>query len=220
MRAILVDWLVEVHLKFKLVPETLYLTVNLIDRFLEIQEVQRNKLQLVGVTALLLASKYEEIYPPEIRDLVYITDRAYNKADILKMESTMLNKLEFNLTVPSVGVFLARFLKAGQVDDVKMTHMAHFIAERTLQELRFAAYVPSVLAASAVHLARQALHQTPVWTRSLEHYTQYAEATIVPCVQELAELMSSPPNSLVAVTKKYENAKLSSVSSFPFGRSG
>jgi G2/mitotic-specific cyclin-B, other len=82
MRAILVDWLVEVHLKFKLVPETLYLTINLIDRYLERKEVSRPKLQLVGVTCLLLASKYEEIYPPELRDLVYICDRAYAKTDV------------------------------------------------------------------------------------------------------------------------------------------
>ena len=79
MRSILVDWLVEVHLKFKLVPETLYLTINLIDRYLEKQEVSRPKLQLVGVTSLLIASKYEEIYPPELRDLVYICDRAYTR---------------------------------------------------------------------------------------------------------------------------------------------
>ena len=82
MRSILVDWLVEVHLKFKLVPETLYLTVNLIDRFLERQIVVRPKLQLVGVTALLIAGKYEEIYPPELRDLVYICDRAYSKDEV------------------------------------------------------------------------------------------------------------------------------------------
>ena len=82
MRSILVDWLVEVHLKFKLVPETLYLTVNLIDRFLERKEVSRPKLQLVGVTSLLIASKYEEIYPPELRDLVYICDRAYTKNEV------------------------------------------------------------------------------------------------------------------------------------------
>jgi G2/mitotic-specific cyclin-B, other len=82
MRAILVDWLVEVHLKFKLVPETLYLTINLIDRYLERKEVSRPKLQLVGVTCLLIASKYEEIYPPELRDLVYICDRAYAKHDV------------------------------------------------------------------------------------------------------------------------------------------
>jgi cyclin B len=82
MRAILIDWLVEVNLKFKLVPETLYLNIALIDMYLEKAEVVRNKLQLVGVTALLIASKYEEIYPPEIRDLVYITDKAYNKREV------------------------------------------------------------------------------------------------------------------------------------------
>jgi Cyclin, N-terminal domain len=88
MRAILVDWLVEVHLKFKLVPETLYLTINLIDRYLNLAEVSRPKLQLVGVTCLLIASKYEEIYPPELRDLVYICDRAYTKNDVCSFFNT------------------------------------------------------------------------------------------------------------------------------------
>ena len=87
MRSILVDWLVEVHLKFKLVPETLYLTINLIDRYLERCEVSRPKLQLVGVTSLLIASKYEEIYPPELRDLVYICDRAYTRSEVSKLIS-------------------------------------------------------------------------------------------------------------------------------------
>ena len=90
MRSILVDWLVEVHLKFKLVPETLYLTVNLIDRYLEREEVSRPKLQLVGVTSLLISSKYEEIYPPELRDLVYICDRAYTRNDVSHAAYLML----------------------------------------------------------------------------------------------------------------------------------
>ena len=90
MRSILVDWLVEVHLKFKLVPETLYLTVNLIDRYLERGEVSRPKLQLVGVTSLLIASKYEEIYPPELRDLVYICDRAYTRTEVCTNALVML----------------------------------------------------------------------------------------------------------------------------------
>jgi G2/mitotic-specific cyclin-B, other len=79
MRQILVDWLVEVHLKFKLLPETLFLTVNLIDRFTFIKQVKRNDYQLLGVTAMLIACKYEEIYAPEIRDFVYMTDKAYTK---------------------------------------------------------------------------------------------------------------------------------------------
>lgn len=83
MRAILIDWLVEVHLKFKLLPETLYLTVNLIDRYLERKTILRDKLQLVGVTCMLIACKYEEIYPPIVKDFVYITDNAYSHQEIL-----------------------------------------------------------------------------------------------------------------------------------------
>ena len=83
MRAILVDWLIEVHLKFKLLPETLFLTVNLIDRFLERVQVPRSKLQLVGVTAMMIASKYEEIYAPLVKDFAYITDKAVNSEEIL-----------------------------------------------------------------------------------------------------------------------------------------
>ncbi|CAN0317048.1 unnamed protein product, partial [Hapterophycus canaliculatus] len=78
-------------------------------------QVTRQNLQLVGVTAMLLASKYEEIYPPQIRDLVFITDRAYNRDQILEMESTMANALEFRLTVPTIYCFLLRYLKVGPV---------------------------------------------------------------------------------------------------------
>jgi hypothetical protein len=100
MRAILVDWLIEVHLKFKLVPETLHLTINLIDRYLSLQEVNRSKLQLVGVTSLLIASKYEEIYPPELRDLVYICDRAYTRSDVSPWSSIARHRCCFDsLTV-------------------------------------------------------------------------------------------------------------------------
>lgn len=82
MRSILVDWLIEVHLKFKMVPEALYLTINLVDRYLELKEIERPNLQLLGVACLLIGSKYEEIYPPDLRDLVYICDRAYTRSDV------------------------------------------------------------------------------------------------------------------------------------------
>ena len=87
MRAILVDWIIEVHLKFKLMPETLFITVSIIDRFLERVQIKRHNLQLVGVTAMLIASKYEEIYAPEVNDFVYITDNAYTKQQIFEMEN-------------------------------------------------------------------------------------------------------------------------------------
>lgn len=66
MRSILVDWLIEVHHKFELMPETLYLTINIVDRFLSMKVVSRRELQLVGISSMLLASKYEEIWSPEV----------------------------------------------------------------------------------------------------------------------------------------------------------
>ena len=87
MRGILIDWLVNVHLKFKLLPDTLYIAVNLIDRFIERKHVLREELQLVGSSAMFIASKYEEIYPPELNDFVFNCDNLYTKEQILDMES-------------------------------------------------------------------------------------------------------------------------------------
>ena len=152
MRAILIDWLVEVHMKFRLVPETLYLCVNLIDRYCQLVDVKRSELQLVGVTALLVACKYEEIYPPEVRDCVYITDRAYLRQQVLDMEQDILSKLEFRITVPTAYPFLSRFLTMVDASDL-VRHAANFYMERTLQEHDLLRYRPSVVAASAVILA-------------------------------------------------------------------
>lgn len=109
MRKILVDWLLKVHSKFKLLPETLYLTVNIIDRYLSHELVNRKILQLVGVTSMHIACKYEEIYPPEANDFVYITDNAYTKKELLDMEYKILKTLNFNLTFASAYRHLERF---------------------------------------------------------------------------------------------------------------
>ena len=85
MRAILIDWLIDVHSKFKLIPATLFLTVNLIDRFLSMHSMIRQQLQLLGISSMLLASKYEEIYAPETKDFVYISDNAYSKEDLSRL---------------------------------------------------------------------------------------------------------------------------------------
>ena len=105
MRSILIDWLVEVHHKFKLAEETLFLTVNIIDRYLEKTQITREKLQLLGVGSMLVACKYEEIYPPEIKDFVFITDSAYTAEEVIDMENKVLRCLEFNVTTPSAFRF-------------------------------------------------------------------------------------------------------------------
>ncbi|KAJ0744110.1 putative cyclin domain-containing protein [Helianthus annuus] len=81
MREILVDWLVEVAEEYKLVSDTLFLTVSYIDRFLSSHCLSRNKLQLLGVSSMLLASKFEEVSPPHAEDYCYITDNTYTKEE-------------------------------------------------------------------------------------------------------------------------------------------
>lgn len=152
MRSILVDWIIEVHMKFRLLPETLYLCINIIDRYLSHVEVPRKRLQLVGVTALLVACKYEEIYPPEVKDCVYITDRAYTRQDVLDMEANIVKTLKFRMTVPTGYPFLQRFLHVSKATRV-MRNLANFYMERMLQEYSTLNYRPSLVAAAAVSLA-------------------------------------------------------------------
>ncbi|CAL9220412.1 unnamed protein product [Arabidopsis halleri] len=178
MRSILIDWLVEVHVKFDLSSETLYLTVNIIDRFLSLKTVPRRELQLVGVSALLIASKYEEIWPPQVNDLVYVTDNSYNSKQILVMEKTILGNLEWYLTVPTQYVFLVRFIKASG-SDPKVENMVHFLAELGLMHHDSLMFCPSMLAASAVYTARCCLNKTPTWTDTLKFHTGYSESQLM-----------------------------------------
>ena len=215
MRSILIDWLAEVHLKFKLMPETLYLTVNLIDRFLEKEQIMRNKLQLVGVTAMFMASKYEEIYAPECRDFVYISDKAYTRDEILRMEGLMLARLNFQLTAPNAFVFVKRFAKvAGIATTPRSTTelLANYLVELTLQDYKMLKYLPSTICASAVYLALKTKGKEP-WTPELEKHACYKEADLQACVRDIHELhKNATANSLQAVRKKYAQEKHGAVS--------
>ena len=156
MRAILIDWLIDVHLKYKLVPQTMYIAVNLIDRYLEKNETNRAKLQLVGVTAMFIACKYEEIYPPDLKDFVYITDGAYVKADVLNMEYKMLKSLEFNITFPTQWSIFEIYKKKLDLDD-KTFKLAWFLMELCLIDYKILKFKMSIIAASAILIALKAL---------------------------------------------------------------
>ena len=152
MRAILVDWMVEVHFRFKLQTTTLWLSVNILDRYLMTSRVMRAKLQLVGITAILIACKYEEMQPPEVRDCVVITDEAYEKVELLEMEKRVLVALDYDIMVPTAYTFLARYLDA--VNAAESTrYLACYYAERNLQEIDSLQHAPHHMAATAIYLA-------------------------------------------------------------------
>lgn len=162
MRTILVSWLNEVHLKFKLLPETLFLTINLIDRYCERKQVIRSNYQLLGVTAMLLASKYEEIYAPEIRDFVYITDKAYTKEQILAQEFDILQTLDFNITISSSYRFLERFSKLAKCDGLLFNY-ARYLIELSLIELKMYKWSPSLIAAASIYTAKKVMKRSNAW---------------------------------------------------------
>ena len=215
MRAILIDWLVEVHLKFKLMPETLFLTVNLIDRFLAKKSVSRKNLQLVGVTAMLLASKYEEIWAPEVRDFVYISDKAYTREQILAMEKQMLNTLNFQLTVPTPHQFMARYLKAAGADK-QHSLLTSYLVEISLPDYSMLKYSGSLLSAAAVYAANRVLNKPQWWGHVLEAHTRYSEEDVLPVANLMVKLMRKASTAnLTAVYKKYSNQKFMEVAKLP-----
>ena len=130
MRGILVDWLVEVAEEYRLAADTLYFCVSYIDRVLAKMPVQRNKLQLVGVTCMLIAAKYEEIYAPQVDEFVYITDNTYSREEVLEMERKILDLLDFTLTGATSKTFVRRFLRAAESDN-RTAFLITFLAEIT-----------------------------------------------------------------------------------------
>ncbi|CDF37309.1 unnamed protein product [Chondrus crispus] len=223
MRAILVDWLVDVHEKFKLLPQTLHLTINIIDRFLAVKPVLRKKLQLVGVTAMFIASKYEEIYAPEVADYVYISDRAYQREEILAMEAVILNDLRFDVTVPSSLTFLQRCLKAAHVDvgcEVdNHRHIATYLVELSLQDSSMLKYRPSVRAAAAVSLAAKLCYLPLVWSRTMCFCSGgWTKEDLRDCEAEMYRLLEherdlAGTNKLTAIKRKFGVSKYANVSS-------
>ncbi|KAL0390734.1 UNVERIFIED_CONTAM: G2/mitotic-specific cyclin S13-6 [Sesamum calycinum] len=221
MRSILVDWLIEVHKKFELVPESLYLTINIVDRFLSVKTVPRRELQLVGISSMLIACKYEEIWAPEVSDFIAISDNAYVREQVLLMEKAILGKLEWYLTVPTPYVFLVRYIKASVPADKEMENMAFFFAELALMNYStIINYSPSKLSASAVYVARCTLNRSPLWTETLKHYTGYSEDQLIQCAKMLASFHSgAAENKLKAVSRKYTDPARNAVALFPPAKS-
>ncbi len=163
MRTILIDWLIEIQWKLKLMPETLYLTVNIVDRFLSVRAVSLTKLQLVGLAATLLASKYEEVIAPSINNLIFLSDNSYKASELLNAERYILQILGFSLSFPSPMSFLRRISKADNYD-IRTRTLAKYLMEVALLDPSFVACPPSLLAAVSIYLARMMLKGGPwVW---------------------------------------------------------
>ncbi|GMP79487.1 hypothetical protein CsSME_00035010 [Camellia sinensis var. sinensis] len=213
MRAILIDWLVEVAEEYRLVPDTMYLAVNYIDRYLSGNTMDRQRLQLLGVACMMIAAKYEEICAPQVEEFCYITDNTYFKEEVLQMESAVLNYLKFEMTAPTAKCFLRRFVRAAQgvneAPSMQLECLANYVAELSLLEYNMLCYAPSLIAASAIFLANYILLPSKrPWNSTLRHYTLYQPSDLSECVKALHSLCcNSLSSSLPAIREKYSQHK-------------
>jgi cyclin B len=151
MRGILIDWLIEVHNKFGLQEETIFLAVNLIDHYLSVEFTSRSKLQLLGVAALMIACKQEEILVPCISDLVFVTDNAYTKTEILEMEKLILKSLDFNIVSPSSLRFFEIISNCLKLSD-QMIALGKYILVLMNLNYKMVRYIPSVKACTTAYI--------------------------------------------------------------------
>jgi hypothetical protein len=205
-RGVLVNWIIQAHYRLKMVPETLFMAINYLDRFLALREVSRDKIQLLGATALLVASKYEEVYPPPVNDFVYISDAFYTGDQFLHMERTLLKVLDFRLGIPTPLHFLRRISKAEDVNmDIRTRTLGKYFMEVTLLYKRFIQYPPSMVGAASMWLARFMLKRGP-WLPALEYHSHYTEQELRPLISDLLFVLGKEVK-LDAVHNKYATDK-------------
>ncbi|CAB9507962.1 B-type cyclin [Seminavis robusta] len=220
MLSILIDWLISVHerksnksgLEGGYSPETIYLTSNILHRFLSSVDIEREELQLVGVTAFFIASKYEDIYPPSLKELCCLCDDFYTEQQLLDMEVVILKTLEYRVSAPTSLNFLERFLKASKADS-EMKSVACYMLDGTLLSYELLQYRPSELAAAAVFIARS--NNTSTWNRTMEFYTGFNKSKVQSVAKTVVKMFRGTP--LRAVHNKYARSRHGKVSlSFDF----
>ncbi|KAL0702046.1 hypothetical protein Bca4012_058168 [Brassica carinata] len=203
MRTILVDWLVEVAEEYRLLPETLYLAVNCLDRYLSGNVITKQNLQLLGVSCIMIAAKYEEVCVPQVESFCYITDNTYSRNECVFPADVDLYK----------WWLIRRFVRAAkgktEVPSLLFESLASYLSELSLLDYAMLRYAPSLVAASAVFLAQYILHpSTKPWSSTLERYTSYRAKHLEGCVKNLLQLChESPSADVVAVRKKYSQDK-------------
>ncbi|KAL8647488.1 MAG: hypothetical protein Q9210_005529 [Variospora velana] len=212
MRSVLMDWLVQVHHRFALLPETLFLCVNYIDRFLSCKVVSLGKLQLVGATAIFVAAKYEEISCPSVHEIVYMVDGGYTADEVLKAERFMLSMLQFELGWPGPMSFLRRISKADDYD-LETRTLAKYFLELTIMDERFVGSPPSFVAAGAHCLARMMLKKGN-WSPAHTYYSNYTYAQLYNLVVLMVECCEDPRKHHAAIFDKYTDKRYKRASLF------
>lgn len=203
MRAVLVDWMVEVQENFELNHETLYLAVKCVDRYLSLKPCSKAQLQLLGATALFVSSKYDERCPPSVRDFLYICDDAYSHDELIAMETHLLKVLDFELGMPVSYRFLRRYARCARLSMETLT-LARYVLESSLLDYSFVDQRESKMAAAA--LLQALLMKGSSWNATLQHYSGYKAEELTNLQQHLnLFLHKQKKGELEAIRSKYSH---------------
>lgn len=213
MRSILIDWLVDVSFKFKLLPQTLFMTVNLLDRYLSLRQIQRSELQLLGISALMIQAKFEEIYPPVLKDYIAVCDNSYMCEEILRMEETILSALHFNITQPSAFYFLQLIQQKLKLQP-KQFIFAQYILESTLLDIECLRFNHINLVAGAVFLVNKIFNRGN-WNHKYTLIFSVCEQEAKKCAKMLHSIMQAVDGTvLTAVKRKFSLPEFFEVSKY------
>lgn len=224
-RAVLIDWLYQVHDRFKLHSDTFHMTVHLIDRFLQKVDVSKHELQLIGSTALLMACKYEEMTIPGMNDFVYVSDSAFSKEDMKEMERRIISTISYDLGRPLTINFLRRYSKIVQATDVEHT-LGKYLLDLTFTDHSICHLLPSYIAACASFLSRYLLAYKRItsttsiamiienlWpNKFMFHHTNYTFEQLRQGIEQLGQLLiGQDTTKLRSVQKKFSQSNLFSI---------
>ena len=217
-RKILIDWIISVHAKFNLLPNTLFLTINLIDRIIEKNVAYINSFQLLGTTALHIAAKYEEIYPPEINDYIFISNKAFSKEDVIEMENFILDTLNFDILCISPYVFLDRLYFISRENNIDVYYLSSMFIEFTFLSIEIMKNKQSLIAASMFYLALKFIYpkKNKVWNNKLQIHTGYKEHKIKSVIKDFILFFKGnirdKKNKINSLFIKYNHDKFGNVS--------
>ncbi|KAI9785436.1 MAG: hypothetical protein M1816_000405 [Peltula sp. TS41687] len=208
MRPFLLDFLIEAHGAFKLLPDTLFLMVNLVDRYCSNRIVYKRHYQLVGCAALLVAAKYNDKKdrPPTIPELNGMCCSNYDNHMFEQMERHLLETVQWTLGHPTVDAFL-ELAVAEDAYDPEVEHMARYVAEMAMYHREFVSVKASVMARVALRLAKFILQREDASVLELDHETDEKSFETCIAVNLLCELHQ--PSEILS--QKYASSQLSSV---------
>ena len=211
-RKTVVDWLTEVvtlYHQSSSSTEVLALAIMLYDKVLEKQNIRRSQLQLLGIIALRIASKYEIKYPMTLDECVYVCDDAYSKEDCFSMEPMILSVLDYNVTIPTSHTFLSIYFDIDNSTEL-IRKLSLYLLVKILAEYKILSYKPSIVACAIIYFSKKYFKNAPYWSQDLRLLTKYRVNDLQKCINDIKSIDSIDFSSLNTKLKLGDVEEISS----------